>query len=66
MTSDDCNKALCYRIVAARGEVMEKGHNQDGATYGRDALAKVYLCLYLYLYLYFITMSTVVYFSYAS
>ena len=33
--------ALCYRVVAARGEVLEKGHNDREAYHGRDALAKV-------------------------
>ncbi|EDO26335.1 predicted protein, partial [Nematostella vectensis] len=33
-------RALCYRVVAARGEVMEKGHNEKEAYHGRDALAK--------------------------
>lgn len=41
VTHEDCSKALCYRVVAARGEVMEKGHNRESANYGRDALAKV-------------------------
>jgi len=36
----DLKKSILYRVVAARGEVIEKGHNQDGAIYGRDALAK--------------------------
>ena len=33
--------ALCYRVVAAKGEVLEKGHNEKEAYHGRDALAKV-------------------------
>lgn len=40
-TVEELEKALCYRIVAARGEVMEKGHTLDDAYYGRDALSKV-------------------------
>jgi len=37
----DCEKALCYRVVAARGEVIEKGHNKDDAIYGKNAFSKV-------------------------
>lgn len=33
-------KALCSRVVAARGEVMEKGHTLEQAIFGRDAFAK--------------------------
>ena len=34
-------KALCYRVVAAKSEVVDKGHHASDASYGRDALAKV-------------------------
>lgn len=37
----DAEKALCARVVAARGEVMEKGHTMQEAMHGRDAFAKV-------------------------
>ena len=37
----DCSKALCYRVVAARNEVIEKGHNKDEAIYGKNAFSKV-------------------------
>ena len=37
----EAEKALCSRVVAARGEVMEKGHTLEQAQYGRDAFAKV-------------------------
>lgn len=40
-TVEEIKKALLYRIVAARGEIMEKGHSVDEAYYGRDALCKV-------------------------
>ncbi|PFX19371.1 unconventional myosin-Id-like isoform X2 [Stylophora pistillata] len=33
-------KALCYRVVAARSEVVDKGHHAKDASHGRDALAK--------------------------
>ncbi|PRD26329.1 UNVERIFIED_CONTAM: Unconventional myosin-Id [Trichonephila clavipes] len=33
-------KSLCQRIIAARGEVMEKVHTVSEAVYGRDAFAK--------------------------
>ena len=35
------DKSLCYRVVATRGDVVEKGHNDKEAYHGRDALAKV-------------------------
>ena len=41
-TIEEVEKSLLYRIVAARGEVMEKGHSLDDAYYGRDALCKVW------------------------
>eukprot|EP00111_Clytia_hemisphaerica_P022209 TCONS_00065260-protein len=40
VSKKDCDKALCYRVVAARGEVIEKGHNKDDAIYGKNAFAK--------------------------
>ncbi len=40
-TQDELEKALCYRVVAARGEVVEKGHTVKEALYGREAFAKV-------------------------
>ena len=41
----ELERALCSRVVAAKGEVVEKGHTVEQAKYGRDALAKVCLCL---------------------
>jgi myosin-1 len=44
----ETERALCSRVVAARGEVIEKGHTVEQALYGRDALSKVrldYACL---------------------
>ena len=40
-SQDEVEKALCYRVVAARGEVVEKGHSVKDAIYARDAFAKV-------------------------
>ncbi|XP_077979161.1 unconventional myosin-Id-like [Glandiceps talaboti] len=40
LSPDEIEKALCHRIVAARGEVMEKSHTKEDAEYGRDAFAK--------------------------
>ena len=42
----ECEKALCSRVVAARGEVVDKGHTIEQAITARDALAKVrgYCC----------------------
>ena len=34
-------KALCSRILAAQGDVMEKSHTVEQAKRGRDAFAKV-------------------------
>ncbi|ESN96194.1 hypothetical protein HELRODRAFT_186525 [Helobdella robusta] len=36
----ELEKALCGRVVAARGEVLEKKHSAEEAKYGRDAFAK--------------------------
>ena len=41
VSKEDLEKALCYRVVAAKGEVMEKSHTNEQAYYGRDAFAKV-------------------------
>lgn len=41
VTSGELNKALSGRVIAARGEVMQKTHTLPEAEYGRDALAKV-------------------------
>jgi len=38
---EDAQKAFCARVVAARGEVMQKSHTAQEAVHGRDALAKV-------------------------
>ena len=35
-------KALCSRVLAAQGDVMEKSHNVEQARRGRDAFAKVW------------------------
>jgi len=34
--------ALCSRVLAAQGDVMEKSHNVEQARRGRDAFAKVW------------------------
>ncbi|XP_015779047.1 PREDICTED: unconventional myosin-Id-like [Acropora digitifera] len=36
----DVKKALCFRVVAAGGSVVEKAHHAKDASYGREALAK--------------------------
>jgi myosin-1 len=41
VTSAELSKALSERVIAARGEVMQKTHTLSEAEYGRDALAKV-------------------------
>ncbi|XP_046390857.1 unconventional myosin ID [Ischnura elegans] len=40
VTEGELIQALCHRVIAARGEVMQKGHTVSEAEYGRDALAK--------------------------
>ncbi|XP_054715568.1 unconventional myosin-Id-like [Uloborus diversus] len=40
VSSENLEKALCQRVIAARGEVMEKVHTVSEAVYGRDAFAK--------------------------
>lgn len=40
VTEAELTKALCERIIAARGDIMRKEHTQTEATHGRDALAK--------------------------
>jgi len=47
----EAEKTLCSRVVATKGEVMEKGHTIEQAQFGRDAFAKVYLCPNSSLYL---------------
>jgi len=37
----ELGRALCHRVIAANGELMEKGHTASEAVFGRDALAKV-------------------------
>lgn len=37
----EAEKAFCSRVVATKGEVMEKGHTIEQAQFGRDAFAKV-------------------------
>jgi hypothetical protein len=50
VTSEEFSKALSERVIAARGEVMQKRHTLSEAEYGRDALAKVNI-IYLFIYL---------------
>ncbi|VDP23556.1 unnamed protein product [Soboliphyme baturini] len=40
VSENDLWQALCYRVVAARSEVMRTGHNVETAQRGKDALAK--------------------------
>jgi len=48
VTSAELSKALSERVIAARGEVMQKTHTLSEAEYGRDALAKVNIILDVY------------------
>lgn len=45
---EQLEKSLCQRVIAARGEVMEKVHTVSEAVYGRDAFAKVKLRSHFY------------------
>jgi len=40
VTRQELQKALCERVIAAKGEIMSKAHNEAQANYGRDAFAK--------------------------
>lgn len=40
VTTNDLNTALCERVIAARGDVIQKCHTHTEAEYGRDALGK--------------------------
>lgn len=43
--ADDVCKSLLFRTVATGGgEVIEKGHTEQDACFGRDAFAKVLSC----------------------
>lgn len=41
VSSRDLSQALTERVIAARGDVVQKTHSRVEADYGRDALAKV-------------------------
>lgn len=41
VTPDELEKALCSRVIAAGGQVVEKGLTVSEAMYARDAYAKV-------------------------
>lgn len=41
VTASDLSATLTARVIAARGEVMQKTHTTKQAETGRDALAKV-------------------------
>ncbi|XP_077557272.1 unconventional myosin-Id-like [Haemaphysalis longicornis] len=40
VSEQQLSEALCHRVIAAGGEVMQKGHTLTEAVYGRDAFAK--------------------------
>lgn len=40
VTESDLATALCERVIAARGDVIQKNHTRAEAEYGRDALGK--------------------------
>ena len=46
MSPESVKKALCHRVIAVRGEVMEKHHSESEASFGRDAFAKVMMFIF--------------------
>ncbi|ELU10080.1 hypothetical protein CAPTEDRAFT_167519 [Capitella teleta] len=40
LNADEVEQALCSRVVAAKGEVLQKGHTHSQAIHSRDAFAK--------------------------
>ena len=42
VTPEQLQKALCFRTIASRREVVEKRHSTEQALYSRDAFAKVF------------------------
>lgn len=40
VTENELSQALTQRVIAAHGDIMKKSHDQAGAEFGRDALAK--------------------------
>lgn len=48
VSADDLEKTLCFRVVAAGGDVVDKGHTEKEAAFAKDAFAKVpQLCLHI-------------------
>ena len=45
VTDDELLKALCYRVIAAGGQIVEKQLTTKEAEYARNAFAKVILSL---------------------
>lgn len=41
VSDDDLDKTLCFRIVAAGGDVVDKGHTEKEAVFAKDSFAKV-------------------------
>lgn len=41
VSEGELSTALTERVIAAKGEIMQKSHTAEQAEYGRDALAKV-------------------------
>lgn len=39
---EELKRTLCERVIAARGEIMQKMHTLVEAEYGKNALAKVF------------------------
>ena len=41
VSEEDLEKTLCFRVVAAGGDVVSKGHTEKEAVFAKDAFAKV-------------------------
>lgn len=41
VSDEELDKTLCFRIVAAGGDVVDKGHTEKEAVFAKDAFAKV-------------------------
>lgn len=52
VSKEELKRTLCERVIAARGEIMQKTHTLAEAEYGKDALAKVLSLARLVYYIY--------------
>lgn len=43
VNAEELKRTLCERVIAARGEIMQKSHTLIEAEFGKNALAKVWI-----------------------